>query len=78
MYHHWLDVSSHSLLIITNEFLSLLFHVDVVEQIRVWVIIVLHLFHATHQLLFNLNYKFKSDYLVVFCFWFFNLFHLSD
>ena len=42
MYHPWLDVHSHSQLTITNRFLSLLFHVDVVEQIRLWVIIILH------------------------------------
>ena len=44
LYHPWLDVSSHSHLIITNRFLSLLFHVDVMEQRRLWVIIILHLF----------------------------------
>ena len=53
LYHPWLDVSSHSHLIITNRFLSLLFHVDVVWQIRPWVIIVLHLFNVSHQLFSN-------------------------
>ena len=75
LYHPWLDVSSHSHLIITNRLLSLLFHVDVVEQLRWWVIIILHLFSVSHQIIvFKPNYKFLSNYLVVFCFFFFFLF----
>ena len=46
-------ISSHSHLIITNRLLYLLFHVDVVEQIRSWVIIILHLFNVSHQLFLN-------------------------
>ena len=53
LYHPGLDVSSHSYLTITNRFLSLLFHVDVVEQIRAWVITILHLFSVSHQLFLN-------------------------
>ena len=53
LYHPGLDVSSHSYLTITNRFLSLLFHVDVVEQISWWVIIILHLFNVSHQLFLN-------------------------
>ena len=53
-YHPRLDVSSHHFhLIITNRLLSLLFHVDVVEQRRWWVIIILHLFNLSHQLFLN-------------------------
>ena len=54
LYHPWLDVSSHhSHLIITNRLLSLLFHVDVMEQLRWWVIIILHLVNFSHQLFLN-------------------------
>ena len=74
LYLPWLDESSHSHWIITNRLLSLLFHVDVVEQLRWWVIIILHLFNVSHQLnglvqegrkwLFSSNFfSFKSAWI---------------